>query len=90
MIVHILSVLDFICAVVLISSYFVSLPVIVVLYCAAYLILKGAMFFSNVVSAIDLLIGLWLLITLLGFSHFISVLMGVWLISKSLAGLIFA
>ena len=88
MIVTILSLLDFVCAAVLIAGYFLPMPSVLVIHSAAYLIIKGLVFHSALVSWIDVGIGIWLLITLFGVNHIISILAGIWLLAKSISGTI--
>jgi hypothetical protein len=87
MIIAVLSILDFFVAVFLLVEFFFSYSsVFIVVYAAGYLIVKGLIFPSSIVSWIDIGIGVLVLLTLIGVSSVLSVAAAFWLVSKSVSG----
>ncbi|MFT4250663.1 MAG: hypothetical protein ACMXYD_04855 [Candidatus Woesearchaeota archaeon] len=83
MILFVLGILDFFVALILLTYEFSSLPSVVGLYAASYLLVKNAVFYQNAVSYVDGLIGLYLLgMVFLGFSGVLTYFAVVFLLCK--------
>ena len=87
MLEKLLGVLDLICIIALFYSSSISF----VVFCAFYLLIKGMIFLisKDVISAFDVLIGGYLILTLIGVSSFIvSIVAGFFLLQKGILSLI--
>lgn len=89
MILLFMSFLDFLVILTLLGFHFFSPPASIGLYAASYLLLKNVLFYTNFVSYIDGVIGLWLIgMVLFGFQGVFTFLACIFLLSKVVASLI--
>jgi hypothetical protein len=88
MLVKLMGIMDLLSAVAVIMlhyDFFITWRIGLIF--AAYLILKGWLFRSDIASLLDLLCGIYLFIMLLGFTTFLSWVVAVYLFQKAVFSL---
>lgn len=88
MILRLLSLLDFLAAVIVVVAHLWGLPWLVLVYTASYLLVKAAIFYSTWVSWVDAVCGVWIILLGFGLSTSLSWVVVAWLCYKAFIGVI--
>ncbi|MFH1181882.1 MAG: hypothetical protein V1702_02900 [Candidatus Woesearchaeota archaeon] len=79
-----MAILDLVAALSLMLIQYSFFPARFAYVCVVYLVFKGFLFFSDVASKIDLIIGLYLLCSaIFGFHSFVNYIMAIYLVQKA-------
>ena len=83
MIVNIFGIMDFLASIAFVMISFGWFKGFAI-FMAVYLIIKGIIFFSDIISWIDFACGAYLLLIVIGVSPLLSVLCIIWLLQKAI------
>jgi hypothetical protein len=80
--------LDFLSALSLMLVQYTLFPLTFAYVCVVYLVIKGLLFFGDIASKIDVIVGLYLLAsTFFGFTIIVNYILAIYLIQKAILSL---
>lgn len=89
MIIKLMGIADLVAAtIIILLHYSLGLSWKLPLIFAAYLVLKGVMFWGNISSFLDMLCGAYILAMVFGFSSFMSFLVAIYLFQKAVFSIV--